>query len=578
MQKHTVIAFLLMPLFFAAVVAFPSVAKADMIGDSQSFYIDSEYDALGRGRVPATLRLISNRAYVYVDDGAWLTLSPSGRDYYLSFLQGIGDQFDTIVYPRETQMFGSEPNPGIDGDQRITIFINQMKTGVGGYFSDANELTQDEMGNSNQREMLYIGFGVTDSRQFLTFLSHEFNHLLTYNQKTKSLGIIEDTWLNELRAEYGVTVAGYNDPFWGSSLDRRLQSYLGTPTDSLTNWDEVQGDYGQVALFGQYLAEQFSPQFIAKTAHVRSSGIDSINEELATIGRAERRAGVFGNWITANFLNDASIDSRLGYSGSLQNFHVPPQLVVSTVGDASPQITGLALYPWQGSWIEYNNISGNKPILDFSFSSEDLNHLRVAYLVWDQSGKVTYHQQAITAADPHVRINLGMQNPLRIVLMPYRAIPRQGNIDAQPAVSLFVLAQRLEASHITVPPILEALGLTEGDFIRARGDNDIYVINNFGYKRLILTPGICLMYGHLQSRGCFDATKEVSPEVRDAFITSWYATDGENHDGIVYRLDQTGDDAGRLVVVASTPKLFSQDDFEKKVFLINTSEKNFFLH
>ena len=43
----------------------------------------------------------------------------------------------------------------------------------------------------------------------------------------------------------------------------------------------------------------------------------------------------------------------------------------------------------------------------------------------------------------------------------------------------------------------EDYGLTEGDLIRAQGDFDIFIINQYGYKRLFLNPTIFNMYGHL---------------------------------------------------------------------------------
>ncbi|GAG32053.1 unnamed protein product, partial [marine sediment metagenome] len=63
----------------------------------------------------------------------------------------------------------------------------------------------------------------------------------------------------------------------------------------------------------------------------------------------------------------------------------------------------------------------------------------------------------------------------------------------------------------------EDYGLKEGDLIRAEGDWDIFIINQYGYKRLFLNPVIFEMYGHL---GSWDDVITVTPEVRDAFLTS----------------------------------------------------------
>src|SRR3989338_636037 len=62
-------------------------------------------------------------------------------------------------------------------------------------------------------------------------------------------------------------------------------------------------------------------------------------------------------------------------------------------------------------------------------------------------------------------------------------------------------------------------GLTEGNTISAAGsdDPDIYIVNDWGFKRLFLNPVIFGFYGHL---GGFAAVKNVSTSTRDAFTTS----------------------------------------------------------
>ncbi|MEK7506852.1 MAG: hypothetical protein AAB566_02255, partial [Patescibacteria group bacterium] len=118
-------------------------------------------------------------------------------------------------------------------------------------------------------------------------------------------------------------------------------------------------------------------------------------------------------------------------------------------------------------------------------------------------------------------------------------------------------------------------GLREGDFIRAESDNNVYIINNFGYKRLVLNPQICLQYGHLGARGCFSAVKAVAPSVRDAFQTSWYFTNGETGDGKVYFLEQTGEDTARLRhLQISGADFVAQGGNFHSVFLFNTREQN----
>jgi len=118
----------------------------------------------------------------------------------------------------------------------------------------------------------------------------------------------------------------------------------------------------------------------------------------------------------------------------------------------------------------------------------------------------------------------------------------------------------------------EDYGLKEGDLIRAKGDFDIFIINQYGYKRLFLNPVIFNMYGHL---GGWKAVKTVTPVVRDAFVTSHlFRYSGSPK---VYYLEVTGGDTGILRWVNMTVESFlSQGGKSEQIFTINQSELNWY--
>jgi len=120
----------------------------------------------------------------------------------------------------------------------------------------------------------------------------------------------------------------------------------------------------------------------------------------------------------------------------------------------------------------------------------------------------------------------------------------------------------------------EAYGLREGEVIRAAGDFDVYIVNNFGMKRLFLNPVIFGFYGHLG----FAKVKEVSPSVRDAFPTSGYFKNCENGDDNVYALEKIGEDAGilRHINLSSTEVIDQDAFFFEKVFCINAQEFTYY--
>src|SRR3989344_3500878 len=115
-------------------------------------------------------------------------------------------------------------------------------------------------------------------------------------------------------------------------------------------------------------------------------------------------------------------------------------------------------------------------------------------------------------------------------------------------------------------------GLKEGNTISAAGsdDPDVYIVNDWGYKRLFLNPAIFGLYGHL---GGFASVKSVSSATRDAFPTSGlFRVDGDEK---VYGLESAGEDVANLRWVNTSGAQAVADDpnFFKKVFVINAAEK-----
>ena len=115
-------------------------------------------------------------------------------------------------------------------------------------------------------------------------------------------------------------------------------------------------------------------------------------------------------------------------------------------------------------------------------------------------------------------------------------------------------------------------GLNEGDLVRAEGDFDIFIISQYGYKRLFLNPVIFEMYGHL---GSWDDVKTITPATRDAFVTSsHYRYVDEDK---VYHLEVTGEDTGTLQWINMTAEDFTaQGGTANGIFTINKSELDWY--
>ncbi len=576
-----------------------TAVKADVLGQQETFTISAEYDYLGRSSINTTLKYISDRANIYVPDDYLAGLSPDSRSRLLTQLQAIAGEFDTRIYPIETQFFGSEPNPGIDNDSRVTLVFTPLINFAGGYYDTTNQLDRSINSASNQREMIYLNATlVFDTNRIHGFLAHEFQHMISYNQKEKIRQVEDDTWLNELRAQYAVDLLGYNEPFSNSDLQRRAQTLIQNPSDSITEWKNLSVDYGQVTLLGNFIAHNFSPQIIAETLNNRDAGINSINTALQKLGYKEKFTDIFVDWMLSNFLNDQNINKQFGYAtAGLKSLRVAPTTIFPEIGDSTKLLASGVFRDWEQHWYDLPSLPvGANPVLKITMESPSISSFLISYIVFYGNGETKVFLANPDSTRNTLYINNIGTDVKRIVLMPFTRDRLAGFTSNERTVDLSLRFERVTQSDsgnallafvyedgaaMPSPTPLNSgsvkpadYGLREGDFIRAEGDNDIFIINDYGYKRLVLNPGICLLYGHLGARGCFSAVKVVSSQVRDVFETSYFFSNGETKDGIVYQMQLINDDTARLIKVSDTKDAFvsSFSDF-KKVFFINTKEK-----
>jgi len=119
--------------------------------------------------------------------------------------------------------------------------------------------------------------------------------------------------------------------------------------------------------------------------------------------------------------------------------------------------------------------------------------------------------------------------------------------------------------------------INDGDMVSASNssDPDIYIVNEYGFKRLFLNPVIFSFYGHL---GGFEKVKNVASTTRDTYITSGLFRNCETGDEKVYGIEVTGEDSGTLRWVNTTGQqaVIDDPDFFKKVFCINNNEFNWY--
>ncbi|MDO8616831.1 MAG: immune inhibitor A [Dehalococcoidia bacterium] len=253
------------------------------VGDGQKFSL-IDLDTPEALTLTATVRLITDHAYFFVEDG----VSYSQQD-----LERIGGDFEAEVYPRVTAAFGSEWTPGVDSDPRITILHANLR-GAGGYFAGSDEFPAAIVPLSNEREMLYVDAGALGApgADYNTLIAHELQHMVHSHADPD-----EDSWVNEGLSQVAAEMMG-GGKAW-------LAIFLDAPDTQLTFWPPI-GDttvhYAASELFFSYLLDHYGGrENAAQLLRIQADGIAGVDEYLGGFGRSFR--DVFADWAIANYLD-----------------------------------------------------------------------------------------------------------------------------------------------------------------------------------------------------------------------------------------------------------------------------------
>jgi len=357
----------------------PFFISADILNQKTNFFIDSFYDFQGRGQITATLKKVSQRGYFYIEDNWYQNLSDKERERVSQSLENLASEFDNVIYPKLTSVFGEEWKPGIDNDYTITVLFFQMKEEAGGYFNNGDEYPRLQNPKSNEREIIYLNSQALFSSRLNSFLAHEFTHLIIFNRKDRLQGVSEEVWLNEARAESAATLLGYNDEYQGSNLEERVKQFINSPSDSLTEWQNQKADYGTISLFTQYLLEHYGIAILTDFLDSKKIGIDSINEALAKNGFKERFSHIFTDWLIALFLNDCRYGKNYCYKNEgLKNLKIIPSLIFLPSTQKTEVFLNYSIKQWSGNWFR---VIGGEGDLELQFDGKDSDDFVIPYIL-----------------------------------------------------------------------------------------------------------------------------------------------------------------------------------------------------
>jgi hypothetical protein len=219
------------------------------------------------------------------------------------------DDFQNNIIPTNRGYFGSEANPGIDGDPHIYIlYLRGIGFGIGGYDSSADGYSKLAHEASNEKEIFFINADNTSISERYT-LAHEFQHLILGAHDPN-----EETFLNEGASVLSQYLNG----------DRNIgfdAAFLSDPDQQLNANDQGMSSYGGGFLFWTYFLDRFGQEATKDLIANQDNGLRSFESTLAQINATDPATGqpitladYFADWVVANYLGDSSVaDGRYDY-------------------------------------------------------------------------------------------------------------------------------------------------------------------------------------------------------------------------------------------------------------------------
>lgn len=337
-------------------------SKPYEVGDSETFWtkniVENKFE-----RTKAVVKAVGKHCYIFLEEG---------KNISAAAIEKVRKNFDEIIYPTNTANFGSEWKPGIDGDERITLLMFDIKDGyngsggyVGGYFYAIDSYLQEKLPEhikSNEREMFYLDINPSDpaSDRYNSTIAHEFQHMIHFNQDSS-----EYTWVNEACSQIAPYLCGFGHA-------SQVSAFMRTPDNSLTAWakDQLVANYGQVYLWNYYILthcvnekREVKNDFFRKLVASKKQGVAGYVEALGELKHDFTNS--FARFCITNFINDARLGQKgaFAYDKTLARFKLP---VSETLTVVPSEVSG-EIFLWSADAVKID-LTRARSEIEISFS------------------------------------------------------------------------------------------------------------------------------------------------------------------------------------------------------------------
>lgn len=475
-------------MLFLCAMGFIAPASAVIAKSTTTFLIDEEYDRANRSEIEASLHYTSQNAYFYVEKGYLEELSPIQAVNINSRIIEIGNNFDKLIYPQTRNVFGEEWTPGIDKESKITILLSKLDYNIGGYFNPNDEYIKDSVvdNKSNEREMIYINPDFIYDPRLESFIAHEFQHMITWNQKTRVQGITDDIWSNEARSELAssLTENAVGIDFLQGNLYNRKNLFSVNYGDSLIDWNNRNYDYGTVSMFSQYLRDQLGTEPFEKITSNNQTGIKSIEKVLQENYQTDFKK-IFTDWTIANYINDTNFNQAYGYKNkNLQGELVRPEKI--QIDPEENQISiETDLKNWSSKYYEISFIKRETKsfYVDIKFDGNNSGIFVTPYIITLTNGKKQIKFLELNGKQDGI-IRIKSNNDIEsITIFPSSQKDNEAVGSNQAGSYIFHLSFNITPADEQVLTNI----LADGSLIKTIDSEKIYVIEE-GKRRWIANP------------------------------------------------------------------------------------------
>ncbi|MFQ5419286.1 MAG: hypothetical protein ACE5EY_02870, partial [Anaerolineae bacterium] len=264
-------------------------------GDHLTFNINN-LDTNTVSAIDTVLLAVSDHAYFWFDTG------PGSVDPDRGELAEMATLFDEI-YEMDVQYFGSEANPGIDGDPRVHIvhasplalcdvtLATADQCGFAGYFSSDNVLPTAVEPSSNAREMFIMNITQFDTNFYRNVLAHEFRHMI---EDAHDRG--DADWEAEGSASLAEELLGYP-----RSPQLRGNLFINEPDLQLNAWSDENRTphYGMGYVLNRYIFDRLGEKLYREFATSPGYGLDAVTAVAQANGLDITGESLWLDWLAA---------------------------------------------------------------------------------------------------------------------------------------------------------------------------------------------------------------------------------------------------------------------------------------